>query len=87
MFLWERVGKSKESNEKAAEHFLISAKLNPHNGPAFRFLGHYYSRVSIDSQRALKCYQRALTLSPDDSDAGVSIILYIMTFFLVDEIK
>ncbi|KAM7521358.1 hypothetical protein LguiB_020320 [Lonicera macranthoides] len=73
VFFWERVGKVKESNEKAAEHFLISAKLNPHNGPAFRFLGHYYSRVSVDSQRALKCYQRALTLSPDDSDAGESI--------------
>ncbi|XP_058220446.1 tetratricopeptide repeat protein SKI3 isoform X2 [Rhododendron vialii] len=73
VLLWENVKESKETREKAAEHFLISAKLNPHNGTAFRYLGHYYSRVSMDHQRALKCYQRAVTLTPDDTESGEAL--------------
>lgn len=71
LFLWDKWDEAAEAKEKAAEHFLASAKLNPQNGVAFRYLGHYYSRVSVDIQRALKCYQRALSLNPDDSDSGV----------------
>ncbi|KAG5542661.1 hypothetical protein RHGRI_015710 [Rhododendron griersonianum] len=73
VLLWENAKESKETREKAAEHFLISAKLNPQNGAAFRYLGHYYSRVSIDHQRALKCYQRAVTLTPDDTESGEAL--------------
>lgn len=72
IFLWEK-GKAKETKESAAEHFLISAKLNPDNGDAFKFLGHYYRCVSGNAQRALKCYQRAVTLNPDDSDSGEAL--------------
>lgn len=61
---------SKQFKERAAEHFLASAKLNPSDSAAFRMLGHYYSQVSMDSQRAAKCYQRAVTLNPDDAEAG-----------------
>ncbi|KAL5778461.1 hypothetical protein ACOSP7_011387 [Xanthoceras sorbifolium] len=64
--LWERP----ESKETAAEHFVNAVKLNPQNAAAFRYLGHYYSGVSVDTQRALKCYQRAVSLNPDDSDSG-----------------
>ncbi|KAG6514409.1 hypothetical protein ZIOFF_024764 [Zingiber officinale] len=60
----------KQLKEKAAEHFLASAKLNPSNGPAFRFLGHYYREVSVDAQRSVKCYQRAVALDSNDSEAG-----------------
>lgn len=77
LFLWESGEgidgeESKEYKGKAAEHFLASAKLNPSEGAAFRFLGHYYSQVLADVQRASKCYQRAVTLNPDDFEAGVS---------------
>ncbi|KAK6939145.1 hypothetical protein RJ641_032653 [Dillenia turbinata] len=68
--LWEGAGDSKE---KAAEHFVKCARLNPGNAAAFRYLGHYYSRFSVDPQRALKCYQRALSLHPDDSESGEAI--------------
>lgn len=71
LFLWKAVGE--ESKEKAAEHFVIAAKLNPQDANAFRYLGHYYSKVSVDTQRALKCYQRALTLAPQDSESGESM--------------
>lgn len=64
----------KQLKEKAAEHFLASAKLNPSNGPAFRFLGHYYRDVSVDAQRSVKCYQRAVALDSNDSEAGVSLL-------------
>lgn len=76
IYLWE-MGEgidgeeSKKYKEKAAEHFLACAKLNPSEAAAFRFLGHYYSQVSADAQRASKCYQRAVTLNPDDFEAGV----------------
>lgn len=50
---------------------MISAKLNPQNAAAFRFLGHYYAQFSVDAKRALKCYQRAVSLNPDDSHSGV----------------
>ena len=63
---------SKRYKEKSAEHFVASAKLNPGDGASFRFLGHYYSRDSLDVQRAAKCYQRAVNLNADDFEAGVS---------------
>lgn len=68
--IWER---GEQWREKAAEHFLKAAKLNPQNGEAFRYLGHYYSCVCSDTQRALKCYQRAVSLNPDDSHSGVAL--------------
>ncbi|CAI0434743.1 unnamed protein product, partial [Linum tenue] len=71
--LWENSGDSSESKEKAAEHFVVSAKYNPGHGPTFRYLGHYYCRVSLDSQRALKCYRRALAIDPDDSESGEAL--------------
>ncbi|KAF7829441.1 tetratricopeptide repeat protein SKI3 isoform X1 [Senna tora] len=73
VFLWDKGGEAKEPKEKAAEHFVISAKLNPKNGDAFKFLGHYYGCVARDTQRAIKCYQRAITLNPDDSDSGEAL--------------
>lgn len=64
-YLWERGDTCKET---AAEHLLMAAKLNPENGEAFRYLGHYY--ISVDTQRALKCYQRAVFIDPNDLDSG-----------------
>ncbi|XP_021867566.2 tetratricopeptide repeat protein SKI3 [Spinacia oleracea] len=68
--IWER---GEEWRENAAQHFLMAAKLNPQNGEAFRFLGQYYSCVCGDTQRALKCYQRAVSLNPDDSISGEAL--------------
>lgn len=76
LFLWEKGGESKEFKERAVEHFVTSAKLNPNNAAAFKFLGHYYSQVSVDRQRACKCYQRAVTLNPNDFEVGVSLLVF-----------
>lgn len=67
--LWQ----TQTEKEKAAEHWVISVKLNPKNSEPFKFLGHYYATVSVDVQRAIKCYQRAISLHPDDSDAGEAL--------------
>lgn len=69
VLLWQKGGESEK--EKAAEHFVISATLNSQNGAAFRYLGLYYAQVSADTQRALKCYKKAVSLNPDDSHSGV----------------
>ncbi|GAV65799.1 TPR_1 domain-containing protein/TPR_11 domain-containing protein [Cephalotus follicularis] len=72
LYLWERGNK-----EKAAQHFVIAAKLkdSASAAAAFRYLGHYYGTLSssADTHRALKCYQRALSLNPDDADAGEAL--------------
>ncbi|KAK4753087.1 hypothetical protein SAY87_021885 [Trapa incisa] len=74
VYLWERgcEGYESDAKERAAEHFLISARLNPQNAAAFRYLGHYYGGTR-DSQRAIKCYQRAVTLNSDDQEAGEAL--------------
>ncbi|KAI4366241.1 hypothetical protein MLD38_022139 [Melastoma candidum] len=72
--LWESGGDSKGTREKAAEHFLTSAKLNPNNAASFKYLGYYYSGVSgADTQRAIKCFQRAVVLCPDDEESGEAL--------------
>ncbi|KAL1560754.1 tetratricopeptide repeat protein SKI3 isoform X2 [Salvia divinorum] len=73
VLLWEKGEINPELRHEAVEHFMIAAKLNPQNAATFRYLGHYYARVSPDPQRALKCYQRAVSLNPDDSDTGEAI--------------
>lgn len=69
LYLWDNGGDS----EKAAEHFVLSAKLNPNNAAAFKYLGHYYLRVTLDLNRAAKCYQRAVLLNPNDSESGEAL--------------
>ncbi|KAL6906440.1 hypothetical protein ACP4OV_004041 [Aristida adscensionis] len=79
VFLWGRAEAEAEAEEEArrlraaaAEHFLAAAKLNPNDGGPFRFLGHHYARGG-GSQRAAKCYQRAVALNPEDAEAGEAL--------------
>lgn len=78
MLLWNE--DNNISKEKAAEQFVAAARLNQQNGAVFRYLGHYYSRFSEDPPRALKCYQRALSLDPTDSDCGVGIFIHLYIY-------
>ncbi|KAK9143727.1 hypothetical protein Syun_013127 [Stephania yunnanensis] len=84
VLLWNKGGEEEEEEEsrgggrreRAAEHFVISAKLDPANAAAFRYLGHYYRNYNGgDDQinRASKCYHRAVTLCPDDFEAGEAL--------------
>ncbi|GJM91390.1 hypothetical protein PR202_ga07754 [Eleusine coracana subsp. coracana] len=79
-FLWGRAEAEQGGNDEesgrlraaASERFLAAAKLNPNDGGPFRFLGHHYARGG-DTQRAAKCYQRAVALNPDDAEAGEAL--------------
>ncbi|KAK4424686.1 Tetratricopeptide repeat protein SKI3 [Sesamum alatum] len=73
VLLWEKGEITQEMREKAVEHLMVAAKLNPQNAVAFRYLGHYYARIVPEPQRALKCYQRAVVLNPDDLEAGEAL--------------
>ncbi|CAM8996199.1 unnamed protein product [Rhodiola kirilowii] len=70
---WEKGGEV--WRQKAADHFLISAKLNPQNSVAFRYLGQFYENQLNDAstERAVKCYQRAVALNPNDSESGEAL--------------
>ncbi|XP_024020114.1 tetratricopeptide repeat protein SKI3 isoform X1 [Morus notabilis] len=69
VLLWN----DEKSKEKAAEQLVAAARLNPQNGGVFRYLGHYYCCYHKDTDRAVKCYQRALSLDPNDSDSGEAL--------------
>ncbi|KZV41354.1 tetratricopeptide repeat protein 37, partial [Dorcoceras hygrometricum] len=73
VLLWEKGEGSPVVRGKAVEHFMMAVKLDPQNGDAFRYLGHYYAHDSPAPLRALKCYQRAVFLNPDDSSAGEAV--------------
>lgn len=70
----------------AADHFLKSAKLDPGNAAAFKYLGDYYATSSVDIQRALKCYQRAVSLDVDDFHSGVRLSFY-FTWFIASSVS
>lgn len=73
VLLWEEW----DAKEKAAEQFVVAAKLKPEieKGGAFRYLGIYYAGLDSQShsQRALKCFQKAVSLNPDDSLSGEAL--------------
>ncbi|XP_022158433.1 tetratricopeptide repeat protein SKI3 isoform X2 [Momordica charantia] len=71
IFLWDN-GRSHDK-AAAADHFLKSAKLDNRNGAAFKYLGHYYATFSVDIERALKCYQRAVSLDAEDFQSGEAL--------------
>lgn len=51
-----------------------AAKLDPHLGSAFRYLGHYYRDVANDSGRAHGCYKKAFQLDGDDTESGAASV-------------
>lgn len=51
-----------------------AAKLDPHYGCAFRYLGHYYQEVARDHGRARGCYKKAFDLDNDDAESGAAAV-------------
>lgn len=51
---------------------MRAGKLNPKLAHAFLYLGHFF-RHEDNMDKALKCYEKALSLSPSDDDVGASL--------------
>uniref|UniRef100_A0A7N8YD15 SKI3 subunit of superkiller complex n=1 Tax=Mastacembelus armatus TaxID=205130 RepID=A0A7N8YD15_9TELE len=51
-----------------------AAKLDPHLGCVFRYLGHYYREVAKDCGRARGCYKKAFDLNSEDAESGAASV-------------
>uniref|UniRef100_A0A0P4WDX8 Tetratricopeptide repeat protein 37 n=1 Tax=Scylla olivacea TaxID=85551 RepID=A0A0P4WDX8_SCYOL len=51
---------------------MRAGKLNPKLARAFLYLGHFF-RHEDNMDKALKCYEKALSLSPSDDDVGAAL--------------
>ncbi|KAG7258910.1 hypothetical protein CRUP_034671 [Coryphaenoides rupestris] len=57
---WDMGEESRRDRSKAHTHLLKAAKLDPHLGRVYRYLGHYYRRVVRDAGRARGLLQEGL---------------------------
>lgn len=51
---------------------MRAGKLDPKLAHAFMYLGHFF-RHEDNMEKALKCYEKALSLSPSDDDVGAAL--------------
>ncbi|CAM9160488.1 unnamed protein product, partial [Ectocarpus fasciculatus] len=52
---------------------MTCAKVDANFGPMYSIMGHFYYLVVKDKGRATKCYLKALSIDPSDTEAGVSL--------------
>ncbi|XP_066510637.1 tetratricopeptide repeat protein 37-like [Hoplias malabaricus] len=71
---WSMGEETRKDRSKAHTHLLKAAKLDPHLGSVFRYLGHYYREVAKDVCRARGCYKRAFELDSSDEESGAASV-------------
>ncbi|KAL7839781.1 hypothetical protein SRHO_G00264390 [Serrasalmus rhombeus] len=71
---WSMGEETRRDRSKAHTHLLKAAKLDPHLGSVFCYLGHYYREVAKDLGRARGCYKRAFELDSTDGEAGAATV-------------
>uniref|UniRef100_A0A3Q3WEK4 Uncharacterized protein n=1 Tax=Mola mola TaxID=94237 RepID=A0A3Q3WEK4_MOLML len=71
---WDMGEETRKDRSKAHTHLLKAAKLDPHLGCAFRYLGHYYREMAHDPGRARGCYKKAFELDNDDAESGAAAV-------------
>ncbi|CAK7324746.1 unnamed protein product [Dovyalis caffra] len=70
-WIWKAVAVAEEAGgENLRYHILPSSPLTPDTSLSLTDSSHEKER---EKERALKCYQRAVSLSPDDSESGDAI--------------
>uniref|UniRef100_A0A3Q1HHR7 Uncharacterized protein n=1 Tax=Anabas testudineus TaxID=64144 RepID=A0A3Q1HHR7_ANATE len=72
---WDMGEETRKDRSKAQTHLLKAAKLDPHLGCIFRYLGHYYQEVAKDHCRARGCYKKAFELDDDEESGAASVDL------------
>ncbi|XP_071338724.1 superkiller complex protein 3 [Trachinotus anak] len=71
---WDMGEETRKDRSKAHTHLLKAAKLEPHLGCVFRYLGHYYREVANDRGRARGCYKKAFELDNEDAESGTASV-------------
>lgn len=71
---WDMGEETRKDRSKAHTHLLKAAKLDPHLGCVFRYLGHYYREVAKDLGRARGCYKKAFEIDNDDTESGAASV-------------
>uniref|UniRef100_A0A3B4ZEE7 Arylsulfatase family member K n=1 Tax=Stegastes partitus TaxID=144197 RepID=A0A3B4ZEE7_9TELE len=71
---WDMGEETRKDRSKAHTHLLKAAKLDPHLGCVFRYLGHYYREVVNDYGRAQGCYKKAFQLDDGDAESGAASV-------------
>ncbi|XP_022607239.1 tetratricopeptide repeat protein 37 [Seriola dumerili] len=71
---WDMGEETRKDRSKAHTHLLKAAKLDPHLGCVFRYLGHYYREVANDRGRARGCYKKAFELDNEDAESGTASV-------------
>ncbi|CAK6950140.1 SKI3 subunit of superkiller complex protein isoform X1 [Scomber scombrus] len=71
---WDMGEETRKDRGKVHTHLLKAAKLDPHLGCVFRYLGHYYREVANDHGRARGCYKKAFDLDNDDAESGAASV-------------
>ncbi|XP_027001415.1 tetratricopeptide repeat protein 37 [Tachysurus fulvidraco] len=71
---WNMGEDTRRDKSKVHTHLLKAAKLDPHLGSVFRYLGHYYREVAKDQGRARGCYKKAFELDSTDAEAGAATV-------------
>ncbi|XP_043965312.1 tetratricopeptide repeat protein 37 [Gambusia affinis] len=71
---WDMGSETRKDRSKTHTHLLKAAKLDPHLGCAFRYLGHYYREVANDVARAQGCYRKAFQLNSGDAESGAALV-------------
>ena len=70
---WEMGGEHRTNKDYTHAHLIKAIKLDSKMSDSFTFLGHYYRDLDNDLTRATKCYSKAISINPRDSDAVRSI--------------
>uniref|UniRef100_A0A7N8YNR7 SKI3 subunit of superkiller complex n=1 Tax=Mastacembelus armatus TaxID=205130 RepID=A0A7N8YNR7_9TELE len=71
---WDMGEETRKDRSKVHTHLLKAAKLDPHLGCVFRYLGHYYREVAKDCGRARGCYKKAFDLNSEDAESGAASV-------------
>ncbi|XP_040010998.1 tetratricopeptide repeat protein 37 [Xiphias gladius] len=71
---WDMGEETRKDRSKAHTHLLKAAKLDPHLGCVFRYLGHYYREIANDRGRARGCYKKAFELDNEDAESGTASV-------------
>uniref|UniRef100_A0A8C3AUP9 SKI3 subunit of superkiller complex n=1 Tax=Cyclopterus lumpus TaxID=8103 RepID=A0A8C3AUP9_CYCLU len=71
---WDMGEETRKDRSKAHTHLLKAAKLDPHLGCVFRYLGHYYRQVANDHSRSRGCYKKAFEMDNTDAESGAASV-------------